>query len=322
MVAELIPRKVTFLGCGKLNSAILEGILSSLSHTKQSQYEPPSHTPEGHHAKFLSHPLVVTPTALTACVHQQSSLDRLSDKFSAFPSVTVLAHSNVLGVQRSDIIILGVEPSVYRSVLAEHGVLSALQGKILVSLVGGVSVAKLQDAIFHNHPSKTEAEKAQHCHILRVTPSVAASVCESLSLISEEPHRSVPPAVLNDVYSLFKRVGQVKLWPEHLQPAGATIASCSPAFFSLAPEGVIESAVREGVEREEAVQMAALSMLGLSKLIAGGKSPHEVRRKVATPGGSTAAGLKVLEEGKVKESYMEAFKATVSKTSRLGDSKE
>lgn len=163
--------------------------------------------------------------------------------------------------------------------------LSALQGKILVSLIGGVSVAKLQDAIFHKHPSKTEAEKAEHCHVLRVTPSVAAAVCESLSLISEEPDRRYPPAVLNDVYSLFLRVGQVKLWPEHLQPAGATIASCSPAFFSVALEGVVESAVREGVERKEAVQMAALSMLGLSKLLTEGESPHEVRRKVATPGG-------------------------------------
>ena len=38
--------------------------------------------------------------------------------------------------------------------------------------------------------------------------------------------------------------------------------------------------------------------------------------------GSTAAGLKVLEEGKVKESYMEAFKVTTSKNSRLGDPKE
>ena len=212
--------------------------------------------------------------------------------------MTVLAHSNVLGVQRSDIIILGVEPSVYRSVLAEHGMLSALQGKILVSLVGGVSVAKLQDAIFHNHPSKTEAEKAQHCHILRVTPSIAAAVCESLSLISEEPDRSVPPAVMNDVYSLFMRVGQVKLWPEHLLPAGATIASCSPAFFSLALEGVIESAVREGIEREEAVQMAASGMLGLSKLIAGGETPHEVRREVATPGGEYGDLLNTSQEFK------------------------
>lgn len=85
------------------------------------------------------------------------------------------------------------------------------------------------------------------------------------------------------------RVGQVKIWPEHLQPAGATVVACGLAFFSVALEGLVDSAVREGIERGEAFQMAASCMMGLSKLITRGESPSEVRKKVATPEGESSA---------------------------------
>ena len=199
--------------------------------------------------------------------------------------MTILAGENVLGVQRGDVIILGVEPSVYRSVLAEPGMLQALKGKILVSIVGGVSVAKLYDAIFHNSPKIGREKREEHCDIIRVTPGISAAVRESVSLISEERDRRYPPAVLNTIYSLFMRVGQVKIWPEHLQPAGATITASALAFLCVALEGLADSAVREGIERQEAIQMAASCMMGLAKLTANGDSPTEVRKKVATPGG-------------------------------------
>ena len=200
--------------------------------------------------------------------------------------MTVHANKNVLGVQNGDIIILGVEPSVYRSVLAEAGMQEALRGKTLVSIIGGVSVTKLHDAIFHDS-AMTFVKREQHCHVMRVTPGTSAAVRESVSLISEEPDRRYPPSVVDAVYSLFMRVGQVKIWPEHLQPAGATVIAGGLAFLSVALEGLVEGAVREGIERGEAYQMAASCMMGLSKLIAGGDSPSEVRKKVATPGGES-----------------------------------
>lgn len=202
--------------------------------------------------------------------------------------MTVLAHDNVRGVRASDIIILGVGPSVYRSVLAEPGILEALRGKILVSIVGGVSIAKIQDAIFHDSPMTAE-EKQQYCHVMRVTPGMSAAVRESVSLISEDSSYRSPAAVLNVVYSLFMRVGQVKIWPEHLQPVGATVVAGGLAFFSVALEGLVDSAIREGIEKEKAFQMAASCMMGLSKLIARGESPSEVRKNVATPGGESSA---------------------------------
>ena len=268
---------------GKLNSAILQGILASLEN-HLSDFQPPSDLPGVNDDYFMSDPSVISPTSLIACVHHQSSAASLAHKFSNYQTVTALANQNVLGVQRGNIVILGVEPSVYRSVLAERGMLEALKGKVLVSVVGGVSVAKLYDAIYHRS-SMTPEEQQQHCHIMRVTPGVSAAVREPVSLISEEPDRRHPPEILYAVYSLFMRVGQVKLWPEKLQAAGATVTASGLAFLSVALEGMVDSAVREGIEREEAFQMGASCMMGLSKLVASGESPMEVRQKVATPGG-------------------------------------
>lgn len=61
------------------------------------------------------------------------------------------------------------------------------------------------------------------------------------------------------------------------------------SYLLSALEGLVDSAVREGIEREEAFQMAASCTVGLSKLIASGESPSEVRRKLATPGGESSA---------------------------------
>ena len=130
-----------------------------------------------------------------------------------------------------------------------------------------------------------EEERAQHCHVMRVTPGTSAAMRGSVSLISEEAGRRYPFAVMSAVYSLFMRVGEVKMWPEGLQPAGATMVAGGLAFLSVAVEGLVESAVREGIGREEALQMAASCMGGLAKLIARGESPSEVTKKVATPGG-------------------------------------
>lgn len=257
----------------------MEGILASFNDAKE-HFRPPV-KPVEQNAN-----LVVEPAALIACVHKNQSANLLSQKFGHFELVTVLANENVRGIKQGDIVVLGVEPSIYCEVLAEPGVRDALRGKILVSILGGVSTSKLHSAILGDHASSlTEEERQNYCHVIRVTPSTAAAVRESVSLINGEEQYQYPPEILNAVHSLFLRVGQVKIWSETLQPAGATLIAGSIAFLSLALEGLVESAVRQGIEKDEAFQMGAAAMLGLSKLVARGEDMAEIRRKVATPGG-------------------------------------
>lgn len=251
-------------------------------------------------------------------MHQQESADKLTAKFAKSGKVDVLANENVRGVKAGAIIVLGVEPNVYEDVLAEEGMRDALAGKILVSLVGGVTIAKLKSAIYGaNAPAKNDSGK--ECQIIRVTPNTASAVRDSVSLIIQECDEHYPPSTLNPVYSLFLRVGSVKIWPDALAGVGATLCASSPAFFSLMLDGAVDGAVALGIDRAEALSMAAAAMRGVAALVDGGEEPEEVRRKVATPGGSTEAGLKVLEEGDARKLMCNAIKKTATATGGLGD---
>ena len=235
----------------------------------------------------------------------------------------MLANENVRGVKEGAIIILGVEPNVYESVLAEAGMRDALSGKILVSLVGGVSISQLKTAIYGSDVLKDgEAGAQKQCQIVRVTPSTASAVRDSYTLIVEENDEHYPPSAIDPVYSLFMRVGSVKLWPASLSSAGATLSASSPAFFALALEGAVKGAAELGVDKEDALQMAAAAMRGAAALISSGELPEEVRRKVATPGGSTERGLKLLEErGDLVNVMCDAVKVTAGRVDDMGGKK-
>ena len=300
---------------GKLSSGILEGIIASLADHALRFAPPP-------HGSSITHPAPVQPSTLTACVHKERSAAELREKFAKSGRVQVLANQNVRGVKEGAIIILGVEPSVYQEVLAKEGMREALAGKILVSLVGGVSISKLKTAIYGPNPLAVSKDEKQ-CQIVRVTPSTASAVRDSVTLIIEEGEEHYPSDTLDPVYSLFLRVGSVRIWRDSLSAAGATLSASSPAFFALALEGAVDGAVELGIDRKKALEMAAAAMRGTAALVTSGEEPREVRRKVATPGGSTEAGLRLLEEkGDVKNVMKEAIKATASKVGGLGDSKK
>ena len=295
-----------FYFLGNLSSAVLDGILSSL-------YDPPEHfnasTQTSKVVSSVSEPILV-PGNFVACVHSQGSATSLEKKYNG-KGVTILAQENIRGVEQANLVILGVEPSIFKEVLAEPGMCDALSSKILVSFVGGVTTQMLQDAIYGHDPSPKFGSDAQkRCQIIRVTPSTAAAVRGSFTLVNEEEDHPYPPQLLNKINSLFSRVGSVRNIPESLAHVGAPLASSSPAFFALALEGAVDGAVELGMDRAAALEMAAASMRGAADLIAHGESPDEVRRKIATPGGSTAVGLDLLGEAGVKRSMQQAILKT------------
>ena len=296
-----------------MSSSIVEGILSSLSE-HYFHFTPPNPDPD-----HIERPSAILPTSLIACVHKQDSADALKKRFEKSSVVQVLANENVRGVKEGAIIILGVEPDQYQNVLSQEGMREALTSKILVSLIGGVTIPKLETAIYGANALQDEGSEKQ-CQIIRVTPSTASAVRDSYSLIVEEGENHYPPSTLNPVYSLFLRVGTVKMWPEASIGAAATLAASSGAFFALAIEGVIKGAIELGIDRNEATEMAVAAMRGTAQLITHGDEPKDVRRKIATPGGSTEAGLKILEEKCDLVNVMaEAVKKTTTRLGGLGD---
>lgn len=233
-----------------MSSAVLEGILSSLwePHERFIRPSQPFRTKDDESTLGL---ISVVPEKILACVHQQRSADSLKEKFGP-KGVTVLANENVRGVEQAHMVVLGVEPSVFGEVLAEPGMRDALSGKFLISVVGGVSIQRLEAAIYGSG-SRTEEDK-ERSPIIRVIPSTAAAVRESFTLILEEKDHRYRPEFLISIYSLFSRIGTAKLQPDSHGHIAATLAASSPAFFASALEGAVNGAIELGMEREEALR--------------------------------------------------------------------
>jgi pyrroline-5-carboxylate reductase len=106
---------------------------------------------------------------------------------------------------------------------------------------------------------------------------------------------------------------------EYLDMATA-VSGSGPAYFFLLAESLIDAAVNIGIPRDAAGELVSQTMLGSAHLIQkSGETPDELRRKVTSPGGTTAAALKVLEEGEFSALIREAVRAACNRARELGN---
>lgn len=308
---------ITFLGCGKLGSSILDGLLKSV----YDHVPPMKSSFEGDGISTPDALKNFVPTSLIACVHRQSSADALLARYRKDSIVHVLTNANVEGVSLGDVIILGCKPTAYKEIIAAEGMKDALAGqKVLINLMIGVSTKDLSEAIYGPGPFSKAALERQ-CAIVSCTPNTAAAVRQSMTLVydDEDP---LPAWALEKVVGLFSKVGVVKRIPHSLvdlAPTMSTLTASTAAFFALALEGLTKGAVEEGLNEMTAMEIAAASMRGAADLISGGETPESVRRRIATKGGSTAQGLEILEKMKVKDAMAEAMRKASGAASQMGD---
>jgi pyrroline-5-carboxylate reductase len=221
----------------------------------------------------------------------------------------------VAAVQQSSVVLLACKPASLSAVLAEDGMRDALSGKLLISVLAGVSAQQIQDVLY---PKPTYSSQLQgikqlavDCTIVRALPNVAAGIRRSMTVV-EQPTAPLDPETEALVNWILGQIGEVSYLPAHQMDAGSALCGSGPAFFALMLEAAVDGAVAMGVPRDEAVRMAAQTMRGTAEMVLGGEHPALLKDKVATPGGCTMGGLLVLEEGGVRGSVSRAVReATV-----------
>lgn len=108
--------------------------------------------------------------------------------------------------------------------------------------------------------------------------------------------------------------GKASILPERLMDAFIGVAGSSPAYVFLFIEAMADAAVAAGMPRKQAYEFAAQSVLGSAKLLLEtGKHPAELKDMVCSPGGTTIAAVKVLEEKGMRAAVMDAVEACVNK---------
>ena len=227
----------------------------------------------------------------------------------------ILQNDNVGGAVAADVILLAVPPAVAEDVLTVPGMREAVKGKLLVSILAGVTVEQIERFLYG--PSGGGSDTEDRCKIVRAMPNTASANQESMTLVMQSSP-PIPSAMNNLVTWIFSSIGEIAMVTPALMDAGTALCGSSPAFFALMLEAIVDGAVTMGLQRPEALKMAAHCMRGTAGLVLSGEHPAVVREKVTTPGGSTIRGCLVMEEGRLRATLANALISATVAASQQG----
>jgi pyrroline-5-carboxylate reductase len=222
-------------------------------------------------------------------------------------SGAIAVDSNLEVVRRSDILILAVKPQHFRTVLAD---ISPHVGSrhLAVSIAAGISLETMAGIL--------GAER----RLVRVMPNTPCLVGASASAYCLGGTATADDGRL--VEELLTAVGRAFCLPEPLLDAVTGLSGSGPAFVCLVIEALADGGVKAGLPRDVALQLAAQTVMGTAKMVLEtGQHPAALKDAVASPGGTTIAGLHELERGGLRGALINAVEAAARRSRELGHGK-
>jgi pyrroline-5-carboxylate reductase len=167
--------------------------------------------------------------------------------------------------------------------------------KVVVSILGATPLAALELA----YPDRP---------VYRFMPNIPAEVRKGVFAFCPGARAGEGPQ--SEIVALVGRAGTVVELPEGLMDTATALIGCGPGWYALVVEAMIDAGVRYGLTPDTAATFAVQSMAGAAEVIAqAGNDPVALRRRVTSPGGSTARGVEALEHGGVRAAFHDAVKS-------------
>ncbi len=224
--------------------------------------------------------------------------DRLKSRFGIRVGV-----SNREAVAWAEVVVLAVKPQMLPDVLAEIG--PALTHALVVSIAAGVPIRTIADRM-------TGAAR-----VIRAMPNMPAVIREGVTALAFAS--AVPEADIRLARTVFEAVGRVVPVEERLMDAVTGLSGSGPAYVFQAIEALADGGVKMGLPRQTAELLAAQTVLGAARLVLeSGEHPAQLKDRVASPGGTTIAGLHRLEQGGFRATLMAAVEAATKRSQELG----
>jgi pyrroline-5-carboxylate reductase len=236
----------------------------------------------------------VKPDEITIVELVAESRSELAERFPGVPIETscVKAESAVLAVKPAD------APAAAKAVAAA-GIPRVL------SIMAGVTIEDLQDWC------------GRGTAVLRAMPNMPAVLGSGASALAGGNQATEDDyAWAEAVLSSF---GVVARMPEKLLDAVTGLSGSGPAYVFLVAEALVEAGVTQGLDRDVSELLVTATLLGSARLLLEtGERAESLRASITSPGGTTAAGLRVLEAHKVRSALIEAVAAATEKSKELG----
>jgi pyrroline-5-carboxylate reductase len=202
------------------------------------------------------------------------------------------------------IVILSVEPQILDRVLDE--IRPAVRAETLViSVAAGYPIARVAG---HLKPE---------LRIVRAMPNTPSSVQAGVTAVAYGPGLSDEERQL--AKTIFESVGTVVIIEEPLMDAVTGLSGSGPAYVYVMIEALADGGVKMGLSRQVAELLAVQTVLGAARmLLETGEHPGRLKDRVASPGGTTIAGIHQLELGRFRATLMSAVEAATKRSQELG----
>ena len=208
------------------------------------------------------------------------------------------------GIGGQDVVVLAVKPQDIRPALAQLA--SVLTGdQVLVALVAGVPIIVYERAL-------------GSVPVIRTMPNTPALIGEGITACAPGTHATSEHMAL--ARTVLSAVGAVEEVPEELLDAVTAVSGSGPAYAYLLAEAMIGEGVRQGLDADTALRLAARTIKGAGALMEeSDDSPAELRHKVTSQGGTTEAALAVMGRGGFTSLVGEAVAAATDRSKELGE---
>lgn len=228
-----------------------------------------------------------------------------TDKERGILEGAVYKSSNAELVKEADAVVLVVKPYVYDTVLSEiKGKLK--EGAIIITVAAGITISYIKEAL------------GGKIKVVRVMPNTPAMVGEGMSAVTFDEAADFTADEKEAIGNFFGSFGSYVELPESLQDAAIPASGSSSAFVYVFIEAMADAAVCCGIPRDIAYKMTAQTVLGAAKMVLQtGEHPGKLKDNVCTPGGTTIAGIRALEENGFRSAVMEACIATFDKVKSM-----
>lgn len=210
--------------------------------------------------------------------------------------------SNAEAAAWAELLVVAVKPQTMPALLDE--IAPVVGNRLVVSIAAGVSIGRIAGRIQNGG------------RVVRVMPNAPALVRAGLSALACGP--GVTEAEAEVARRLFEAVGVVVMVEERLMDAVTGLSGSGPAYVFLMIEALADGGVKVGLPRSVAELLAAQTVLGAARMvIESGEHPGRLKDRVASPGGTTIAGLHRLEEGRLRAALMAAVEAAAARSREL-----
>ncbi|XP_054290965.1 pyrroline-5-carboxylate reductase 3-like [Macrosteles quadrilineatus] len=277
----MIECKIGFIGAGNMTKAIVSGMLDSG---------------------------IVKPNLIIVSAPSKTNFPFWQEKGIA------TTHSNAEVVNKCDVIMLGIKPQYLDEAIKSFDPVP--NNKLYISILVGITIETLNDKL-RTQFRFTEAGP-EPWRIVRVIPNTPIMVGAGATAYAVSEGARAEDSEL--VKTIFSAGGLCEIVPERLlNPVGA-LAGSGPAYVYLMIEALSDGAVKMGVPRALATQLASQTLLGAAKMVqTTGKHPGQLKDEVCSPGGTTITGIHVLERSGVRAALIGAVEAATNRSFELGN---